>query len=113
MTSSVGSDVTVSVGSTVAGFIVWLAHQHPPLEQRRHCPEQVERFLRWQHPQRAQGLAHDEEAYFAHLRAGGATDAQVQKARTAIGRLRQYPLSTTGPPRLPVGAAHRGSPASR
>jgi hypothetical protein len=84
-----------SVESTVAGFIVWLAHQHLPREDRWSCTQRVEQFLRWQHHQREQGLAHQDEAYYAYLRTTGAAEVLVGEAQVTIGRLRQYLHSTT------------------
>ena len=70
MTEVAGS---VALDAMIAGFIVWLARQRAPLLGRRHCPNTVERFLRWQHLRREQGEDHTEDAYCAELR------------RTAIG----------------------------
>lgn len=91
MTKPAITDSAVSV--TMAGFIVWLAHQRPSREDRRLCPEQVELFLRWRHHRRAEGLAHDDEAYYACMREAGAGDLLVGEARKAIARLRQYLLT--------------------
>jgi hypothetical protein len=59
--------VATSVESAAAGFIVWLARQRPPGDQRRYAPGCVERFLCWQHLQRGQGADHSEEDYHARL----------------------------------------------
>jgi hypothetical protein len=83
-----------SVGVTMAGFIAWLAYHHPSREDRRRCPEEVERFLRWQHHRRAQGLPHHDEAYYAYIRNAGAGDVLVDETRNAIDRLHEY-LRTT------------------
>ena len=92
MTNSVGTDAAVSVA--MASFIVWLAHQHPPQADRLYCPEQVERFLRWQQQRRAQCLPHHDADYYAYLRGAGAGEGLIDEARIAIARLRQYLLTT-------------------
>jgi hypothetical protein len=93
MTSAAPS---TSVESSVAGFIVWLARQRSPIDQRRHCPDTVERFLRWQrqHCERDQGSCHTENDYYAQIRRCGAVDAQVDEARTAISLFRRYLLAS-------------------
>ena len=91
MTNTAYRDVAVSVA--MAGFVVWLAHQDPPIGVRRSCPQEVELFLRWQHRRREEGLAHREEAYYAYLRDTGAGDQLLDEARMAIARLRQYLLT--------------------
>ena len=95
MSKSAGIDVGVSVGSTMAGFIVWLSHQRLSREDRHHCAGVVEQFLRWQHQQRDQALAHDEELYCSYLQATGAPVGVVEETRAAIARLRQYLLTTS------------------
>ena len=83
-----------SVEATVAGFIVWLAHQHSPLTRRRRSADAVERFLRWQRDQRERGASHVEDAYYAQLQRSGASLAQIVQARTAIDLLRRYLVTT-------------------
>ncbi|HEX4246821.1 MAG TPA: hypothetical protein VH008_03075 [Pseudonocardia sp.] len=92
MTEVAGS---VAPHAMIAGFIVWLARQRAPLLGRRHCPNTVERFLRWQHLRREQGADHTEDAYCAELSRGGATSAELVPIRAAIAQFRRY-LQTTG-----------------
>jgi hypothetical protein len=80
----------VALDATIAGFIVWLARQHSPLPARSHCPNTVERFLRWQHAQRDRGTDHTEDAYCAELHRAGASDAEVATTRDTIGKFRRY-----------------------
>jgi hypothetical protein len=89
------ADIFSSVGSTMAGFIVWLSHQRLPREDRQYCAGLVEQFLRWRHRQREQDLAFDEEVYCSYLQATGAPTGVVEEARAAIARLRQYLLTTS------------------
>ena len=77
-------------GSAMAGFIVWLARQRLPRDDRWSCTRQVEQFLAWQHHQREQGLDYQDEAYYAYLHSTGAGEVMVDTTRTAIKRLRQY-----------------------
>ena len=92
MTEVAGS---VSLEATIAGFIVWLARQHAPLPGRRHCPNMVERFLRWQHLRRERGEDYTEDAYCAELHRAGASSAEIAPIRAAIAQFRRY-LQTTG-----------------
>lgn len=80
--------------TVVAGFIVWLARQHTPFDQRQRCPDIVERLLRWQDGQREQGDSYTEDTYYAQMTLCGASDAQVNDVRAAIGLFRRY-LRTT------------------
>ena len=84
----------ISVESTVAPFIVWLARHRSPLDHRHHCPDTVERFLRWQHCQRDQGNSHAEHDYYVQLRRCGAGDTQVDEVRTAITLFRRYLIAS-------------------
>jgi hypothetical protein len=79
----------------VASFIVWLARQRPTGDERRCCPERLDRFLRWQHQQHDQDGESDEAAYYEHLSQGGASDFQLKDARAAIGLFGQYLLAAT------------------
>jgi hypothetical protein len=83
-----------SVESTVAGFIVWLARQRSPFNDRHQCPDILERFLRWRQEQRDQGNSDTEDAYCAQLNRCGANAAQVAEARAAIGLFRRYLLTS-------------------
>jgi hypothetical protein len=74
-----------SVEATMVSFIVWLARKRPSGDERRHCPERVERFFRWQHQQPTHGSEHHEAAYYAQLSQAGASETQLQEARTAVG----------------------------
>jgi hypothetical protein len=76
-----------SIESAVAGFIVWLARQHAPVDDRRQCPNAIERFLRWQ---REQEQSHNEDTYYAYMRSCGANEFQISEARAAIGLFRSY-----------------------
>lgn len=86
---------SVSLDAMIAGFIVWLARQRAPLPGRSHCPNTVERFLRWQHLQRERGADHTEDAYCAELRGAGASHAEIAPIRASIAQFRRY-LQTTG-----------------
>jgi hypothetical protein len=83
-----------SVESTVAGFIVWLARQRSPLNDRHQCPDILERFLRWRQDQRDQGNSATEDAYYTQLNRCGANEAQVAEARAAIELFRRYLLTS-------------------
>jgi hypothetical protein len=71
----------VSVEATVAGFIVWLARQHIPFDQRQRCPDIVQRFLRWQHGQHEQGNSYSEDTYCTQMTLRGASAAQANCRR--------------------------------
>lgn len=86
----VDPEASTLLDATVAGFIVWLAHQNPPHDERTYCPAHVERFLRWRHEQQAKGAQDDAEAFFIHLRLEGQPEVRVAEARTAIALLRQF-----------------------
>lgn len=88
------SEVSTSIEATVAGFIVWLARQSPPPDQRQYCPTHVERFLRWRYEQQTQGASHDAGSYYARMGRSGEQEARIAEARTAITLLRRYLLST-------------------
>jgi hypothetical protein len=87
MTDVAGS---MSLDAMIAGFIVWLARQRAPLPGRSHCPNTVERFLRWQHLQRERGADHTEDAYCAELRRAGASSAEITPIRASIEQFRRY-----------------------
>ncbi|HEX4362026.1 MAG TPA: hypothetical protein VH141_31130 [Pseudonocardia sp.] len=86
---------SMALDAMIAGFIVWLARQRTPLPGRSHCPNTVERFLRWQHLQRERGADHTEDAYCAELRNAGASHAEIAPIRASIAQFRRY-LQTTG-----------------
>jgi hypothetical protein len=65
-----------------------------PLDHRYHCPDTVERFLRWQHRERDQGSCHAEHENNAQMRCSGAGDTRVNEARTAITLFRQYLIAS-------------------
>ncbi|WP_445189136.1 hypothetical protein ACTXG6_18935 [Pseudonocardia sp. Cha107L01] len=55
----------------------------------------MERLLRWQHGQREQGNSYTEDTYYAQMTLRGASEAQVNDARAAIGLFRRYLRTTT------------------
>ncbi|WP_445189198.1 hypothetical protein ACTXG6_19295 [Pseudonocardia sp. Cha107L01] len=86
----INSDDSAAIGATAAGFIVWLARQNAPHEQREYSPANVEQFLRWRCDQQANGSADDEDSYAAQLEQQGVPEVRVAEARSAIALLRQY-----------------------
>jgi hypothetical protein len=78
-----------------AGFIVWLAHRHASLEQRRHAPEAVRLFVAWCHQQRDQGLDPSDNAYYLEMRRNGANEDQVARVGTALELFRRFLMEST------------------
>jgi len=62
------------IETTLASFI----------QERVHCPETVERYLRWQHNQLTRGMGASQDVCFDHLRPCGANDAQIERAGAGI-----------------------------
>jgi hypothetical protein len=85
--------LSVSVESTVAGFIVWLARQRGPLDRRHRCSDTVDRFLRWRHDQRTLGASYTVSDYCTQLQRRGANEAQLEQTLAAIALSRRYLLA--------------------
>jgi hypothetical protein len=88
------ASLRLPVEAIMAGFIVWLAHQHSPVTHRPRCADAVERFLRWRRDQREREVSHLEDEYYAQMQRSGANLAHVVQVRAAIELFRRY-LRTT------------------
>jgi hypothetical protein len=89
-------DASLSINTTIAGFIVWLARQDRQLVRNREdCAVHVTRYLYWRRDQRAAGNANDEGTYCDALARDGEPAESIAEARTATALLRRYRANAT------------------